>query len=340
MQRQNEIEKVAKTQVSVRVVLDQAVGQRPNTAAYVFDCSCRYIAHAPLDEQGTAIVPVPVIPTTRSLYVLVGPDISLFKKTIGYTDVKRLCAVEKQVIRQPVEDNISVRFQVYAPTWQRWFLQFVSVRGTVIRWGKAGKWDRPIAGGVVHVYEAVSLPRVLSYLPPALLERIKQELLDPPAIFRPFSTSLPLDQLQTARNAALRDLLVANAILIRPFLSYWDFLWPFWHDPRLLADIRLEPDNQGQFEGSIFGTWHPDDLDTPDLYFTFEQAIGGVRTLLYIPHPIPCYTYWDYRGEHAALVVIDRPRDEGGDISTLNLTSATMYHRVQYCEAECSVPLA
>src|SRR5579864_684737 len=112
MQRHNAIEEVATTQITVRATLEPASDPRPGIAAYVFDYSHRYIAHAALDAQATVTLPVPIRPTTRALYVLIGPDISPLKQTIAYIDVKRLYALEKQIIRQPAECGTFVHFQV------------------------------------------------------------------------------------------------------------------------------------------------------------------------------------------------------------------------------------
>jgi hypothetical protein len=105
-------------------------------------------------------------------------------------------------------------------------------------------------------------------------------------------------QLLSSSAQIVRDALVANLELLRPYLC----LWPYWWRFRCDEITVVESDGFGNFEAAIkyqcLG-------DKPDLYFWVEYPIGAVLETVYKP-PIPCHTYWNYEcGTEVTIQVAD-----------------------------------
>ena len=97
----------------------------------------------------------------------------------------------------------------------------------------------------------------------------------------------------------VREALVANLDLLRPYLCLWPWFWG-----RLRCDeVRVvETDSQGRFDTLI---WYLCGGDHPDLYFWVEYQIEGVWTTVYEP-PMACNTYWNYEcGSEVTIRVTD-----------------------------------
>jgi hypothetical protein len=108
----------------------------------------------------------------------------------------------------------------------------------------------------------------------------------------------------------VRDALIKNIELLRPFWCYWDwldyYLYPYFYRCDELAVV--ETDENGRFDTTI---WYPCG-DQPDLYFWVEYSIGGSWETVYRP-PIRCHTYWNYEcGSEITLRLYD-PRVHGCD---------------------------
>ncbi|MCX6844749.1 MAG: hypothetical protein NTX53_21000 [candidate division WOR-3 bacterium] len=98
----------------------------------------------------------------------------------------------------------------------------------------------------------------------------------------------------------VREALTKNFVLIRPWLCWWPWLWPYFYSCDEVAVV--ETNQQGRFETDV---WYLCFGDHPDLYFWVEYCIGGVWTTVYHP-PIRCNTYWDYVcGSEVVLRVTD-----------------------------------
>jgi hypothetical protein len=117
-----------------------------------------------------------------------------------------------------------------------------------------------------------------------------------------------LDTLAAAARAGLlsdalpvvRDALVANADLLRPWICLWDWLWPYFYPCDELA--VLSTDEHGRFEAVVFYECFG---DHPDLYFWVEFPIDGTWTTVYKP-TIRCHTYWNYAcGSEVTIRVTD-----------------------------------
>ncbi|MCA1553794.1 MAG: hypothetical protein LC737_05405, partial [Chloroflexi bacterium] len=88
----------------------------------------------------------------------------------------------------------------------------------------------------------------------------------------------------------VRQSLLANAQLIRPFFCLWPWWWWWWRWYRCDEIAVLQTNAQGRFDTTI---WYLCAGDKPDLYFWVEYNIGGTWTTVYRP-PIACNTFWDY----------------------------------------------
>jgi hypothetical protein len=109
--------------------------------------------------------------------------------------------------------------------------------------------------------------------------------------YSPHFTSSPAATqaaLQSPSLPTVKKALLANLDLIRPFLCYWPWIWPYFHSLEELAVV--ETDAQGIFDTTIYYLFPG---DHPDLYFWVEYCIGEAWTTVY-RRPVYCSTYWDY----------------------------------------------
>ena len=100
----------------------------------------------------------------------------------------------------------------------------------------------------------------------------------------------------------IRQTLLDNLVLIRPYLCYWPWLWPYFYRCDEVAVI--DTDSQGRFDTTI---WYLCAGDHPDLYFWVEYSIGGMWTTVYHP-PMRCNTYWDYACGSEVTIRVTDPR--------------------------------
>lgn len=133
--------------------------------------------------------------------------------------------------------------------------------------------------------------------------RIGEVALNPQPLPPKALLELPLQTraaLASPSVTTLRRALVDNFTIIRPWLCWWPWLWPYIC---LCEEIDIViTDHQGRFDAEI---WYPCAGDHPDLYFWIEYCIGGTWTTVYRPH-VCCNTYWDYAcGSEVTLTVTD-----------------------------------
>jgi hypothetical protein len=100
---------------------------------------------------------------------------------------------------------------------------------------------------------------------------------------------------------SVRAALLANVHLIRPYLCWWRWLWPwFWR----CDEVRVvETDDNGRFDVTIY---HRCD-DEPDLYFWVEYFLAGAWTPVYQPWRV-CATHWDFDCTSEVTIRIADPR--------------------------------
>ena len=101
--------------------------------------------------------------------------------------------------------------------------------------------------------------------------------------------------------STVRQGLLANPNLLRPYLCYWDWLLSYLQCDEIAI---VETDQQGRFDSAI---WYLITGDRPDLYFWVEYCIGGTWTTVYRPS-VRCNTYWDYACGTEVTIRITDPR--------------------------------
>lgn len=123
----------------------------------------------------------------------------------------------------------------------------------------------------------------------------------PPGAEMDLPAALRANLLSTS-SAIVRQALLDNFTLIRPFLCLWPWIWPYFHRCDEVAVI--DTDSNGRFDVTI---WYPCFGDKPDLYFWVEYSLGGTWTTVYHP-PIRCNTYWNYTCGSDVTIRVTDPR--------------------------------
>ena len=103
----------------------------------------------------------------------------------------------------------------------------------------------------------------------------------------------------------VRQALLDNLSLLRPWICSWEWLHPWFYRCDELRVVTTDED--GRFDTSI---WYPCIGDKPDLYFWVESSIGGVWTTVYHP-PIPCNVWWNYACGTEVTIRVTDPRVSG-----------------------------
>jgi len=136
--------------------------------------------------------------------------------------------------------------------------------------------------------------------------------------------------LRTTNVGALRDSLVANVDLVRPYFC-WPWLWP-WYTCDEFAVVETNAD--GRWEAT-YG--YPCFGDKPDIYVWVEFFINGVWTSVYQPW-IACSTYWDYDcGDDITIRLTDSrvpvcgepPESPGKSVTLMAIGENVSTHEIQ-----------
>jgi len=139
----------------------------------------------------------------------------------------------------------------------------------------------------------------------AAVSACSEVMLNPQPLPPKATSELPATlrlQLTSASTTIARQALLDNAILLRPYLCWWPWIWPYFYRCDEIA--VLNTDSNGRFDTTI---WYPCFGDHPDLYFWVEYSIGGVWTTVYKP-PIRCNTRWDYVCGSDVIIHVTDPR--------------------------------
>lgn len=131
-------------------------------------------------------------------------------------------------------------------------------------------------------------------------------LAAPTIVVTPQVLSLPPETktaLSSTSVETVKQTLIANVQWIRPFICYWNWLWPFYylHSDEITTVLT---DKQGAFQTNI---WYLCRGDHPDLYFWVEYQIGGAWTTVYNPG-IYCGTHWNYPCGSQVTIIVSDPR--------------------------------
>lgn len=141
-------------------------------------------------------------------------------------------------------------------------------------------------------------PPLTRPMPP--LARPPEAPLAPRAVPLELRAALTSPSLVTVRDSLLR-----NVELVRPYLCLWPWIWPhFYASSELAVSVT---DLQGRFDTTVYYLCGG---DQPDLYFWVEYSVGGAWSPVYKP-PIPCHTYWNYASGSEVLIRVSDPRVVG-----------------------------
>jgi hypothetical protein len=314
------------TQVGVGVRLHQsASGEPPPKAfAYAFTDNGRFIAQAPVGENGQAVLNLPAPRAPQDFRIVVGPEIPAAEAPEQPSIFSQLTrrGAQEQFLRVSSESrDLRAQFEIPADIWVCW-IRFCLVKGTLLKriYSSGIAVDYPVCGADVQIWEVDPIYIVLSKLTNAQLSKISQYLLNPqplpPGPDPPDSlvktvgnigrleTAKPVETLQSfttaspefdvAHRAALSGDLVAfrqslasiSEIAARFLICR---LFPRLVTKRLIATAHT--DRCGRFQTFVFYRC----FDALDLYFTASISIYGFSFPIYEPTPVSCYTHWNYR---------------------------------------------
>jgi len=348
--------------IVINIVLDGKPDKKPDIVAYAFDHSGQLIDSVPLlEEQQVQFNNAPA-------RILFAPPLPTNTKQIPTIEqLERLRAYEPVLYFNPKESEYNL-LPIPEFHWKWWWQCACRVRGRAVKPANVHGviHDMPVCHARVHICEVDPLPLIIPRLPDDIIDRIRDELLEPrppirfpiplpdPPPFRsdphvadvspikvarmqPKPATPPTKQfaLMAARNAGsevminpqplppkttfelpvtmraqltststnfARQALLYNAVLLRPYLCLWPWIWPYFYRCDEVAVI--DTDNNGRFDTTIF---YPCFGDHPDLYFWVEYCIGGVWTTVYHP-PLRCNTWWDYVCGSDVTIRLSDPR--------------------------------
>jgi hypothetical protein len=169
------------TTLTVTTTIDGSDPKRPKMAAYAFTSAGTPIAHARLDEQGNATIPLPDhVIGGEALRVLVGPDLNEHGRVVAYDELQRYDAVEQRV-HVSAEDAGTAHLRVSEEAVLCWFPHYCRVRGRVVKrvLVHGHPVDQPLCHATVRIYEVDAFNRIILNIPYDILDRLRHELLIP-----------------------------------------------------------------------------------------------------------------------------------------------------------------
>lgn len=302
--------------------------QAPETVAYAFDRTGELLDRSPV-KGDTASLSLPEAVKGRTVRILLGPPLPEHEEP-RISLLRRREAYERRIRVEPEEPHLRVRLP--DPVWRHWWFCTCTVRGRLIKRETQPDGtvrELPICHARVSICEVDRIPRLIWRLPDPLIFRLRDEVLgalgesfvepmpDIPIPQRPISPAREAVRLQgveverkpdvQALRLAdspdrLRRSLIDLSDLWRPYICYWDWLYPFFYRYDVDCLQTVEVDEEGRFETTIH---YPCFGDKPDLYFEAEQLHGGTWETIYEPL-LRCNIHWNYDcGEEVVLNVTD-----------------------------------
>lgn len=353
--------------IVINVGLDGKPDKKLDIVAYAFDHGGRLIASAPLKEQQVQLNLDSKDGNIPARILFAPPLAKNRTQAPSIGELERLRAYEPVWHFDPKKFEYEL-LPIPEFNWHWWWLCACRVRGRVVKSVNVHGviQDMPVCHARVHICEVDPLLIVIPRLPDEIIDRIRDELLEPrppirfpiplpdPPPFRfdphvvdvspinvarmqPLRAAPPAKQFASmaARRAGgevmlnpqplppqaapelpatvraqltsvstnfTRQALLDNAVLLRPYLCLWPWIWPYFYRCDEVAVI--DTDNNGRFDTTIF---YPCSGDHPDLYFWVEYCIGGVWTTVYHP-PLRCNIWWDYVCGSDVTIRVTDPR--------------------------------
>jgi hypothetical protein len=313
-------------QVNVTLQPSTCGDKAPQSTAYAFTSSGRFLTRASVNNEGSTALNIPAVSSARDVRIVVGPEIS-GDQAPALSDLTRRGATEQFVRIAPNAKLSPVLFTIPSEIWRCW-IRFCFVQGTILKSVITGGLpvDLPVCGATVQIWEVEPIEIILPKLPISIIEKLRQIVINPvlaqnppgpvnppdPAPFSgvgglstrvqlaapiPTVTASPAASpefaslqilAQTSTAESFRQSLISYIPIIRPWLCE---LIPLFVNKTLVGTTTT--DRCGNFEYFIFlSCLSPN----PNLYFTASVPfLFGSSITIYDPAPVACYTYWGYQ---------------------------------------------
>lgn len=334
--------KEIKLTVSVDLLGRDADMMGGNAAVYAFSKGGRMISKATLQENGIAVLPVPIPDEASVVNIVAGP--SSDEKTATMTGLLRRGAQRQAVRLNPDQLETKVAFEVIKHHWICWFLSRCYVPGRLMKRTELDgmQIDLPVCGAEIEIYEVDPIPLIIARLPDSIIERFRRWVLEPdpwpldvrlPERKRP-PIPRPPEPFSKASIALTSEMDVPVASSAAGFSGNGGAAAP--SELRIAAQtasidqfkdaLIRAPDFSkllicryfpGGVSKQLIATATTDECgkfqavffrgcsnpDKPDLYFVAKRRIGFLTITLYAPTPVACYTRWNYKcGTNVELV--------------------------------------
>lgn len=284
----------------------------PQAAAYAFTTGGRLLSKEALTAQGQGKLNLTLNGSTKSVRVIVGPDVDM--EDIKIDELLRRGAKDQIVRIKPNITQTKLDFQIVPTDWLCWLRSLYIVKGTLEKRQliDGTTIDLPVCNATVEVYEVDPFPIIIPRIPDTLIEKFRNIILNPinPPI-PPEQFSLPRPQVnanqelastiaKTDRFAEVQALAkrTNTAQFRQVILDYTPILRPifcFYLPVTKKRVATVKTDDCGRFTAFFFnGCNNP---DRPDLYFIAKQKIWPFfpEFTIYEPKPVSCHTHWNYQ---------------------------------------------
>jgi hypothetical protein len=168
--------------VSTKVLGDVKPEELTKGTAYAFSKGGMLLGRATLDAKGTAKIEanLPVVETSQSLRLIIGPTLTEEKQTIP--ELLRLGGEESYVQITPQINQKDIITQIVPKQILCWMLSKCIVRGSVLKKVVSGgiTMDLPVCGATVEIYEVDPIYSLIPKLPIETIERIREFIIKPP----------------------------------------------------------------------------------------------------------------------------------------------------------------
>jgi hypothetical protein len=311
--------------VTIKVPFEGQPPADTSASVFVFDPRGTLVASAPL-KGGQAALSVPES-LGSAARIVIGPTPQKTDKPYTLDSLQRLHGYQPALTIDPKAATIEVK-PIPQALWKYWQWYLCRIRGKVVK--SINGVDYPVCNARVRVCEVEPFWLILQKLPDAQLFELRDHVLHalntpsvpippprpgprPSAGVQPAVASaasitaahaLPAQTvaaLSSTSPALIRNALVANINIYRPYLCLWQWWW--WLFDRCEEIGTVMTDGQGNFD---LDHWDLDG-DDEDLYFSVDYNFGGTWTTVYAP-PIPCNIYWDYVCGSDVTIRITDPR--------------------------------
>ena len=313
-------------QVNVTLQPSSSGEKAPQSVAYAFTSTGRFLTKAAIGNEGSTVLSIPTVASARDVRIVAGPEVS-GEQAPALSDLTRRGASEQFVRIQPGDKISPVLFEIPPEIWRCW-IRFCFVQGTLLKRVITGGLpvDLPVCGAEVQIWEVEPIEILLPKLPISVIEKLRQIVINPalaqtavpvnpnppdPAPFSgiaalsaraelappvPTLTAVPAASpeftslqilAQTTNAESFRQLLVSYIPIVRYWLCE---LIPLFVTKTLVGTTTT--DRCGHFGDFLLLSCF---ASNPNLYFTASVRFIDLSISIYAPTPVACYTYWGYQ---------------------------------------------